>query len=165
MGYNVTINRQGLSALFDLKGKKGAMSDHAGGILPVFPDQHNTYTQSAGSTLFHIGRNHWILRGDISAEDTLISTLKPDQAPSDVSIVQVSDTLTFFSVVGADAAQVMSIACPLDLHSSVFGADAVTYTEVFGLKALVLRQEGGFEFAVEQSFGDLIQDYLDRAIA
>lgn len=79
--------------------------------------------------------------------------------------MRVSDTLTFFDITGPDAGEIMSIACPLDLHHTVFGDLDVTFTEVFGLKALLLRAIGGFEFAVEQSFGDMIADYLARATA
>lgn len=165
MNYDVKINRQGLSALFDLKGESKALKAWAGKCLPDLPDAHNRLTTSDGASLYHIGRNHWILHAKIEREDTLSKSLKPEAAPADVSIVRISDMLTFFDITGPDAAEIMSIACPLDLHPVAFGDTAVTFTEAFGLKALLRRVGDGFEFAVEQSFGNLIADYLARATA
>ncbi len=164
MGYDVNLERLEISALFDLKGQPGALAEWAGDHLPPFPKRPNSLTEKNGNTLAYIGRDHWILRADIEQEEALIAALKPESAPPDISIVRISDTLTFFQVTGPDADQIMAIACPLDLHPSVFSKDAVTYSEVFSLKALVQRIDGGFEFAVEQSFGNMVDDYLDRAI-
>ena len=165
MGYDVTFERQKISALFDLKGKADGMADWAGAHLPAFPEQPNTFTDKDGMTLCFIGRDHWILRADIDREKALLGTLKPEDAPPELSIVRVSDTMTFFRVIGPDAAQIMAIASPLDLHPSVFLDHAITFTEVFHLKALVRRVDGGFEFAIEQSFANLVEDYLSRATA
>ena len=163
MSYDVHINRQDISALFDLKGDQDALRRWCGQSLPEFPDAANRLSSSEGATLYSIGRNHWILRAEFQREEALLAALKPDSAPADISIVRISDTLTFFGVTGPDCADIMSIACPLDLHPAVFGETTASFTEVFGLKALVRRLPGGFEFAVEQSFGDMIADYLARA--
>ncbi len=165
MRYDVKCTRGGLSALFDLKGSQADLWGWAGDHLPPMPERPNTLTRTGGRSLYHIGPGHLILRADIADEETLERALAPAAAPPQVSIVRVSDTLTFFTVTGSDADQVMAIACPLDLHPAVFGDGAVSFTEAFGLKALVLRCAGGFECAVEQSYGDMMQDYLSRATA
>ena len=163
MSYDVTIQRCGLTALFDLKGAPDAIQDWIGDALPHLPDRPNTRADEDGTDLYHIGRHHWIVRAPLSQEDALEARLKPSDCPAEISIVRVSDTLTFFCLTGPEVSEVMAIACPLDLHETEFGTDTVTYTEVFGLKALVLRCEDGFEFAVEQSFADMVGDYLNRA--
>ena len=165
MSYQVNIKRHGLWALFDLKGQGDQIENWAGGSLPALPDRPNSLTTQGDLELFYIGRDHWILRAPIEREDSLNDALKPEACPAEISIVRISDTLTFFSVTGRDMVDVMAIASPLDLHPSVFPPDCVTYSEVFGLKALVLRCDGGFEFAVEQSFGNMVEDYLSRATA
>ncbi|MGI9367469.1 MAG: sarcosine oxidase subunit gamma [Ruegeria sp.] len=165
MSYDVTIERCGLKALFDLKGAPEAVSQWAGDALPSLPLRPNCRTEKDGIELFHIGRDHCITRASLAQEDAMEARLKPTDCPPDISIVRVSDTMTFFRIVGPDAGQVMSIACPMDLHDSVFRTDAVSYTEVFGLKALVMRCQDGIEFAVEQSFADMVEDYLIRATA
>ena len=165
MPYDVQIDRLPIFALFDLKGPSGALAAWAGGALPTLPGAPNTLSRVEGAVLCHLGPERWLLRADIGAEPGLEAALRPGLAPPEISIVKVSDTLRFFRVTGADAAEVVSIGCPLDLHPRVYGADAVSYTEFFGLKAFVLRCDGGFEVAVEQSFGDMIADYLARAMA
>lgn len=163
MRYDVDITRLGLCALFDLKGTAKALQDWIADGLPALPSQPNTRIIQNGVAIYHIGRNHWILRAPLEQEGRLEACLKPETCPAEISVVRVSDTLSFFRLTGPQAIEVMAIASPLDLHDSVFGPDAVSYTEVFGLKALVTRCEGGFECAVEQSFGDFVQDYLSRA--
>ncbi|KIC07625.1 sarcosine oxidase subunit gamma [Leisingera sp. ANG-M1] len=165
MSYDVQIKRHGLHALFDLKGAAADVWDWAGGTLPAQPERPNSRTVKGELDLFYIGRNHWILRAPIEQEEALAAALKPVDCRPDISIVLVSDTLTFFTVIGPQAADVMAVASPLDLHPRQFAEDAVTYTEIFGLKALVQCCGGGFEFAVEQSFGNLVVDYLARTTA
>ncbi len=162
MSYDVKIERQTLNALFDIKGDPEVVHNW---VEMSFPSRPNTRSMQEAFEVYYIGRNHWIVRASLELEDVLEAQLKPTDCPADISIVRVSDTLTFFRVTGPQAADVMAIACPLDLHVTAFDDDAVTYSEVFGLKALVMRCEGGFEFAVEQSFGDMVQDYLTRATA
>lgn len=165
MSYDVKIERRSLMALFDLKGAPDAVSKWVGDALPVLPDRPNTRAEKDSTELFFIGRDHWVTRAPLAQEDALEAKLKPTGCPADISIVRVSDTMTFFRITGPDADQVMAIASPVDLHDSVFGPDAVTYTEVFGLKALVMRCRDGIEFAVEQSFADMIDDFMTRATA
>lgn len=165
MPYDVHSTRLPIFALFDLKGTPDALTQWSD-ALPPMPPEPNTLTRSEdGAELLHIGPGKYLLRADIGQEDALQKTLRPEEAPPEVSITRVSDTLTFFRITGSDAAQVAAIGCPLDLHESNFGGNAVTYSEFFGIKALVLRCEGGFDIAVEQSFGDMIADYLERAVA
>ncbi|CAN0604777.1 unnamed protein product [Ectocarpus sp. 12 AP-2014] len=164
MPYSATITRLPTFALFDLKGAPETLAAWAPS-LPVSPKAPNTLTRHEGRELCFIGPNRHLLRADITEEDTLMETLRPSEAPPEISIVRVSDTLTFFRITGADAAQIMAIGCPLDTHETIFGEDAVSYTEFFGIRALLLRCEDGFDCAVELSFGDMIADYLARAMA
>jgi sarcosine oxidase subunit gamma len=163
MPYDAQLERLPIYALFDLK---GAAKNLAAWVadLPDFPKTPNTLTRSDRIELCYCGPEHWLLRADINREEELLTMLRPDNAPTDINIVLVSDTLTFFRVTGPDASEILSIGCPLDVHESAFGNDAVSYTEFFGVKALVLRCEGGFECAIEQSFGDMVADYLSRAL-
>ena len=95
----------------------------------------------------------------------MIEITRPDTAPLEIGIVLVSDTLRFFHIEGSDAAQIVAIACPLDTHASTFPPNGVSYTEIFGIKGLLVRSGDGFDIAVESSFADMIEDYLARANA
>lgn len=164
MPYNAQINRLPIFALFDLKGPADMLANWAD-VLPPSPNTPNTLARSDGTELFHIGPDRYLLRAPIEQEASLEDALRPQAAPPDISIVRVSDTQTFFRITGPDADQVVSIGCPLDLHPGVFGPDTVSNTEFFGIKALILRCDGGLDIAVEQSFGDMIEDYLSRSMA
>ncbi|PUB12053.1 sarcosine oxidase subunit gamma [Yoonia sediminilitoris] len=162
MPYDVTFTRLETQALYDLKGPQAALRDWAGDALPDFPNRPNSKTETGGAALMFIGPDHWILRAELDAEDALEAALRPADAPPEISIVRVSDTLAVFRITGPDAVEVLAIACPMDLHESCFGADAASFTEAFGLRSLVTHCKGGFDIAVEQSFGPMVADYLTR---
>ena len=165
MSYDVQIKRGELEALVDLQGPPRAIHDWVESGFPDFPDAPNTASIRDELSLYWIAPERWLLRAPIEHEDQLLAITKPDTAPLDISIVLVSDTLKFFHLDGPDAAQIVSIACPLDTHSSVFPANGVTYTEIFGNKGLLARRGEGFDIAVESSFADMLEDYLQRANA
>ena len=91
--------------------------------------------------------------------------LKPENCPDSISIVLISDTLKFFRINGVNANDIMSIASPLNLNTDAFTDNNATFSEVFGLKALIMRDGDGYQFGIDQSFGDMISDYLDLTIA
>ena len=163
MTYSVHIQQRGLMALFDLKGKESALSGWC--ALPPFPAMPVTYSVQADRELMAIGPEHWILRAPLDQEEALFAALKPDAAPADISIVHISDTLCFFEITGPDVLEVMAVATPLDLHAEVFPANGATFSEIFSVKALIIRIEGGFQFGVDRSYAPMIADYLARTIA
>jgi heterotetrameric sarcosine oxidase gamma subunit len=165
MGYNVKIQRLKLNAMIDLQGDVEAIKNWIKDDLPAFPDRPNTSSTNDILKLYWIGFEHWLLRAEIEHEDRLIEMTNPCAAPIEISIVQVSDTLKFFEVVGPDAAEIISIACPIDHHISVFPENGVSYTNIFGIKGLLIRVNNGFEIAVESSYADLLEDFLQRANA
>jgi heterotetrameric sarcosine oxidase gamma subunit len=164
MAYAAEISRVGAMALFDLKGAQEALADWAGETMPPFPNTPNTSASKDDMDMLFAGPDHWLLRAPLEREAELDSALKPSDALPEISIVQISDTQTFFSITGPDAEQIISVASPLDVHSSVFPENGATITEAFGLKALIMRKSDGFWLAVEQSFGDMVEDYFDRAM-
>jgi len=164
MSYDVEIRKMGLSAIFDLKGRLADMRARLSDLSVPFPDRANTATGSGELELYWIGPDHWLLRGPIKDEDDLLATIDPGAAREDISITLISDTLAFFRVSGPAADQVMAIASPLDTHRSAFPANGVTFTEAFGLKVLLVRRDDGFELGCDRSYGDMVADYLKRAV-
>jgi len=165
MSYDLHIERGGIRAIIDLQGESARIAEWAGAALPAFPERPNTASCRDGICLFWIAAERWLLHAALEREAELLALAAPQSAPLDISAVLVSDTLTFFTITGRDAAQLIAIASPLDTHPRVFADDAVSYTEAFGLKALLRRIPGGFEIAVESSYADLLADYLARATA
>ncbi len=165
MAYDVNIERPGINAVIDLQGNADAIAKHVGAGLPPFPGQANTATEQDGLSLYWIAVDRWLLRSSLDNEERLLAMTRPDAAPEAISIVQVSDTQQYFSITGPDADDIISMASSIDHHPSAFPQNGVSYTDIFGIKGLLIRIDNGFEVAVEASFADMIEDYLTRANA
>lgn len=164
MVYDAKINREQMSALFDIKGPKSDVKTLLLDMFGQIPQEPNTLVSKQNKTLMFIGSEHWMLRAAAEEEDLLRLQLDPDLVPSNISVVLISDSFTFFSVEGVNAKDVMEISSPLDFDLSIFKENYVTFSEIFGIKALIKRRANGFEFGVDQSFGDMINDYFVRAL-
>ena len=110
MNYDVKIIREKISALFDLKGDSKDVEKYLKSFFKWFPKEPNTFVCENDWKLMLVGENHWVLKAPIEDEEHLISILKPEACPSSISIVLISDTLTFFSIIGPNASDIMSIA-------------------------------------------------------
>tara|TARA_B100001093_G_scaffold109521_2_gene101774 strand:+ start:1845 stop:2345 length:501 start_codon:yes stop_codon:yes gene_type:complete len=165
MAYNVKIYPRILNTIFDIKGSTSDVRAHLKDHIYSFPTKPNSYISQGDWKVFYVGLNHWILMAPIDDEQELTVSLKPEDAPASVSIVLISDTLTFFHLDGPDAFSIMSIACPLNLNNDAFTEESVTFSEIFGLKGLIFRDGHGFKFAVDQSFGEMISQYLNLTLA
>ena len=165
MGYDVKIERNLLHALFDLKGSFKDLNSYLQEHISSLPEEPNSYVAHGTWKILYLGINHWILLAPIEEERDLLELLKPENCPESISIVLISDTLKFFRINGVNADDIMSIASPLNLNTDVFKNNDATFSEVFGLKALIMRDGDGYQFGIDQSFGDMISDYLDLTIA
>ncbi len=165
MMYDAEIKQLDLMALFDLKGPQRAMSEWCGAELPDFPAAPLSYASKDSKKLLWLAPEHWLLMAPLALEQPLSARLNPDQAPDDVSIVRISDTLTFFALAGREITEVMSVASPLDVHRDVFPQNGATYAEFYQIKALILRVADGFRVGVDRSYGPMIADYLSRTMA
>ena len=130
-----------------------------------FQTLSNRFSENNGVFLCHIGPDHWLLRAPLNREAALNAQLKPADAPADISVVRISDTQTFFRITGPEVAEVISIGCPMDVHKTAFPLNGVSFSEFFTVKALILRNTSGFDVAIEQSYANMIADYLNRATA
>ena len=165
MAYDVKIQRKLLNALFDIKGSIRDVKSYLKEYINSLPTEPNSYISQGNWKILYVGPNHWILMAPIAEEEQLVSSLRPYDCPASISIVLISDTLTFFDIDGPDAFEIMSIASPLNLNIDCFTPETATFSEIFGLKALIFRHGDGFQFAVDQSFGDMVSNYLDLTLA
>ena len=96
MGYQATIKKLGLSAIFDIKGDASAASKRISHLGLVLPSEVNTATEKDGQYLCWVGENHWLLLAPAEKENQLLDTLAPHDPAMDCRIVLVSDAYTFF---------------------------------------------------------------------
>ncbi len=164
MIYDVSIETLELFCVFDLKGARAAIASRIAGLQIVLPESPNALATSGDMVLCWVGPTQWILRASEAAEQQLILELQPNVSDGNTSVVEVSDMLQFFSVRGRDADDVLAVCCPFDTHLTAFPDNAATFTEFLGTKALLLRVNDGYQFAVERSYADFIDDNLHRIL-
>ncbi len=162
MAYNVTIERLDASTVIDIQGDATQVEIWASEKLPPLPAIPNTASNSDDVAIYWVGARRWLVRASIGQEEELLASLELPSLPADLSAVLVSDTLQFFSIQGPDAEDVMSIVSAVDFHPSVFPVNGVCYTDICGIKGLIVRQSKGFEISIERSYADMIEDYLSR---
>lgn len=161
MIYDCVTERMAMRALIDLK---GGSAD----ILPRLqtlglPDPSPARAGTAGMTqVLRPAPAHWLVHAPLAQEESLLQALSARPLAPDTLIVPVSDAHAWFSVRGRDARELLSIGCPLDLHPGAFPDDGATFTEVFGLKTLLLAQGDGFDLAIERSYAPLVADWFAR---
>ena len=162
MGYQISTERQALQAAFDIKGVKAAVARKLSPLGLALPSDRNTTSRSNDITLCWIGKSHWLLLAPAEMETQLKASLVPDDTTHDCRVVLVSDVFTFFSITGPQANDIMAIASPLDTRPKKFPENGSTFSELFGIRGLILRQPNGFTIAIEQSYADMVAAYFRK---
>lgn len=164
MTYDIRISRPHRRALFDLRGDPQALAERLQDVLPDMPTRPCSLSRKGQSALMWLAQARWWLMAPADNEAALETILLQEPASHDAAIKLISDTLAFFTLSGQDAGVAMSIACPLDLHDSVFAADSVAQTDAFGVRALVLREGDDWVLAVEASYSAYVETQLLQII-
>lgn len=164
MSYQTTIKKLGLSAIFDIKGNASAASKRISHLGLALPSEPNTATEKDGQHLCWVGEDHWLLLAPAEKENQLLDTLAPHDPAMDCRIVLVSDAYTFFTVTGNQADEILAIASPLDIRPINFPEKAATYSELFGIRGLIMRRQKGYLIAVERSYADMIAIYFEKVL-
>lgn len=162
MSYQTNIKKQGLSAIFDIKGNTSAVSQRISHLGLPMPTVANTASARDGQYLCWVGEDHWILLAPADQENHLLESLALNDPALDCRIVHVSDAYSIFTVVGEQADDIMAIASPLDTRPAKFADNGATYAEFFGIRGLVIRLSDGYIVAVERSYADMITAYFDK---
>ena len=162
MGYQVTIKKQAVWAIFDIKGDTIAVEKRMADLGLSLPTSANTAHSKNGKHLCWIGQDHWLLLAPAGIENKLLERLVPQNSSFECRIVHVSDAYTLFTVTGDHADDILAIASPLNTRQSNFPDNGATYTEFFGIRALVLRWPDGYLTAVDRSYADMISAYFHK---
>ena len=164
MGYQATIKKQGLLAIFNIKGDASAVAKRLSKLGFSVPENKNTAAEKNGQHLCWIGETQWLLLAPAEKEAQLLDSLVPHDPALDCRVVLVSDAYSFFSVRGNQADDILAIASPLDIRRRNFPDNAASYTELFGIRGLVLRRQNGYSIAVERSYADMVSVYFDKVL-
>ena len=155
MGYQATIEKQGMWTIFDIKGDASAAAKRMASLGLSLPASTNRAKAKDGQHLCWIGEDHWLLLAPAEMENEVLERLDPHHSSLDCRIVHVSDAYTLFTITGQQADDILA-------RRKNFPYSGAAYTEFFGIRGLVLRWPDGYLAAVERSYADMISAYFDK---
>lgn len=164
MGYHAQIREEALWAIFDIKGDAKAVAKRLSRLNLSLPARANTANEKDGQYLCWIGEGHWLLLAPGESEFQFLERLAPHDPSTDCRIVHVSDAYSLFTVTGKQVDDILAIASPLDTRQKKFPPDGVGFTELFGIRGLVLRRTDGYLIGVERSYSDMISVYFKKIL-
>ena len=108
--------------------------------------------------IIHAGPEQWLVCAPIEEDEHLLKLMQAGVVSASMSLVEVSDAYRFFVVGGTDMYERMSELTSLNVRR--MRVPSATFTESFGLKALVVRKEGRFEVGYDSSYATMISNIL-----
>ena len=131
--------------------------------LPLTP---NTRHASADQICYWTGPNEWLLHCRLSATGPIVKALKAKLRDTHFAVTEVTDYYTVLHLDGPDSIELLSRACPLDLHPAKFAVGHCTQTR-FGHASILLHKTSdtpAFDIQVRWSYTEYVWDYLSSAM-
>ena len=138
MKWNVRVGYCDDVAVFDLRGSAGDMRTVLVNCGFEMPGDPFTMSKSDRARVFRTGRRQCILFAELDHESDLDRILQHQCEGIFVQATCVSDFYRGIHVAGHDADEVLAQMTPLNLHE--LGEGCASFTEIFGLKGLIIRQ-------------------------
>jgi sarcosine oxidase, subunit gamma len=133
--------------------------DPAGATTLGFPTEPNTAT-SGGRDVLWLGPDEWLIVGVPGAARAIRDELEESLAGVHRSVVVVSANRAVIELAGPSRHDLLSSACPIDLHPRSWG-DGRCAQSVFGAAQVLLHErEGVTRLFVRPSFADYVVDLL-----
>ena len=132
----------------------------------TLPVEANTCTTNGSDKLYWLGPNEWLMHCDIDGVTDRILQLKSKLSGIHSAIVDVSDYYTVLQLDSPHSSALISKACPLDLHASVFPKGACTQTR-FGHASILLHKISKtptYDIQVRWTYTEYVWDYLISAM-
>jgi sarcosine oxidase subunit gamma len=131
----------------------------AGAAALGFPTDPNTAT-SGGRDVLWLGPDEWLIVGVPGAARAIRDELEASLAGLHRSVVDVSANRAVIELAGPSRHDLLSSACPIDLHPRSWG-DGWCAQSVFGAAHVLLHErEGVTRLFVRPSFADYVVDLL-----
>lgn len=131
----------------------------------ALPAQANTASVNDVKQLLWLGPDEWLLKARDGTGEAIDSALRAALAGQHFSTVQVGSGNTTFTVEGDASGDLLSRACPLDLHQRAFpsGALAQTHMAKANVTLYCLKAQAQYEITVRRSFADYLFRWLCEA--
>lgn len=132
--------------------------EKATGLTPV---GLNHVATDAQNILMTLGPGRWMLQ---SMQDDLFAHLDDTLPARHLTVTDLSHARSVLAVEGRDAARVLNIGLPIDLHPSAFPPGRVAQSLIHHVDVTVrCVAEGRFEVSCMRSFGQALFDTLADA--
>jgi sarcosine oxidase subunit gamma len=132
------------------------------------PTAANTVIESGDFRIYWLGPDEWLVVTPAAQQDRVKAELLVALDGVFSSVVDNSSGLTMLHITGDNAAALLAIDCPFDLHPREFkpGQCAQTRLAKAGMTISPLADGTGFEVIIRRSFADYLLLWLqDAAIA
>jgi len=164
MAYEVTVARAGLEAMLDLRGPPGKIAECLADLSLAPPALANSALVHGESVVLWVGPQRWLISAPLSREAELQQLAERARDDVEVSVILVSDYYSRFDLDGRQVHDVLAQATPLDLRPAVFAPGAASFSEFFGIAALLYCTAAtSCRVYVERSYGDFIHARVRRA--
>jgi sarcosine oxidase, subunit gamma len=125
-----------------------------------FPTDPNTARTSGGRDVLWLGPDEWLIVGAPGAAGAIQDELQASIAGLHRSVVDVSANRAVMELAGPSRHDLLSSACPIDLHPRSWG-DGRCAQSVFGAAQVLLQErEGTTRLFVRPSFADYVVGLL-----
>ncbi len=165
MAYDVTVNCTRPEAWCDLRGDYRAVTEALAPLSLALPATPNTFRTEGEWGVLWLGPQRWLLSGPLARESALATIADRGCDDPVISAVVVSDAYAGFDVAGPQVRDVLAQATPLDMRPDAFGIGSASFTECFGITALVCCTAAtAYRMYVERSYADFMNACLTRAV-
>ena len=124
------------------------------------PTEPNTASTSGDRDVLWLGPDEWLIVGAPGAASAIGDELEASFAGLHGSMVDVSANRAVIELAGSSRHDLLSSACPIDLHPRSWG-DGRCAQSVFGAaQALLHEREGATRLFIRPSFADYVVDLL-----
>ena len=125
-----------------------------------FPTGPNTASTSGDRDVLWLGPDEWLIVGAPGAASAILEELEASLAGLHRSVVDVSANRAVIELAGSSRHDLLSSACPIDLHPRSWG-DGRCAQSVFGAAQVLLHErERATRLFVRPSFADYVVDLL-----
>lgn len=162
IGQGVSIRMPARYSTVSIQIEPGASSDGRpakirGIALPIGP---NT-TAGRDPLLWWRGPDHWLATSEGLRASELVAELTAATEGCLSAVVDISDSVTAFQLLGAAVPALLARGTSLDLDREVFGPGRCARTRLAGLAALLRPlEENGYEMLVDRSEAQFLLDWF-----
>jgi sarcosine oxidase, subunit gamma len=125
-----------------------------------FPAEPNTVASGPDRDILWLGPDEWLVVGHAGTAEALVAELETTLGGMHHSVVDVSANRTGIELAGPSRHELLSSACPIDLHPRSWSDGSCAQTVFGGAQILLQEREGTTRVFVRPSFAGYVVDLL-----